>query len=217
MKKTTQLILLGALAGAAAFAQTTGTITISGSIPQSVSITSVSDAALSTTGVLGALTASNNSTLTQIAPVIVRIRSNQQYKLTAISVFSITGAGLDDGGQAITAADIGFGITARDATGTRMATGHTDTLTAKFDYTATGFAALPVTDGLTPFVAGTNGTLNDLVASTQIIQGSRVSKLGNIQTQENFLKLTFGAATLPQYFTQNTSFQALVTLTIVTF
>ena len=138
--KPTRIILLGALAGAAAFAQTTGTITISGSIPQSVSMTSVSDTALSTTAVLGALTATNNSTLAQIAPVIVRIRSNQQYKLTAISVFSITGAGLDDGGSPITAADIGFGITAMDATGTKMATGHTDTFTPN---STTRLPALP--------------------------------------------------------------------------
>jgi len=215
--KLTRILTIAGLAAAGAFAQTTGTITISGSIPQSVSMTSATDAALSTTAVLGVLTATNTSTLAQSPPVIVRIRSNQQYKLTAISAFSITGAGLDDGGSPITPADIGFGITAKDATGTKMATTHTDTITPKFDYTATGFAALPVTDGLTPFVALTNGTLNDLIASTQVIQGSRVSKLGNINTQENFLKLTFAAATLPQYFTQNTSFQALVTLTIVTF
>ena len=215
--KTARIILLTALAAGAAFAQSSGTITISGTIPDAVSITSASDAALSTTAVLGALTATNNSTLTQITPVVVRIRSNKQYKLTAVSVFTNAGASPDDGGSPISPADIGFGITAKDATGTKMATGHTDTLTAKFDYTTTGFAALPVTDGLTPFVAGTNGTLNDLTASTQIIQGSRVSKLGNITTQENFLKLTFGAATLPQYFSPTTAFQALVTLTIVTF
>jgi hypothetical protein len=215
--KQTRIILLGALVGATAFAQTTGSITITGSIPDAVSITSVTDAALSTTGILGALTASNNSTLTQIAPVIVRIRSNKQYRLTAVSVFTNSGAGLDDGGQAITAADIGFGITAKDATGSKMAIAHTDVIAGKFDYTTTGFAALAVVDGLTPFVAGTNATLNDIVASTELIHGSRISKLGNLNTQENFLKLTFGAATLPQYFTQNTSFQALVTLTIVTF
>ena len=179
-----RIILLSALAGAAAFAQSAGTITITGSIPQSVSITSDTNAALSTTAVLGPLTAKNSSTLTQIPPVVVRIRSNQQYRLTATSVFTITGAGLNDGGQAITPADIGFGITARDATGARVATGHTDTITPRFDYTTTGFAALPVTDGLTPFVAGTHGTLNDLTTSTQIIQGSRVSRLGNIQTSE---------------------------------
>src|SRR5436853_948953 len=215
--KPTRIILLTALAAGAAFAQSSGTITISGTIPDAVSITSASDAALSTTAILGALTATNNSTLTQITPVVVRIRSNKQYKLTAVSVFTNAGASPDDGGSPISPADIGFGITAKDATGTKMATGHTDTITAKFDYTTTGFAALPVTDGLTPFVAGTNGTLNDLTASTQIIQGSRVSKLGNITTQENFLKLTFGAATLPQYFSPTTAFQALVTLTIVTF
>jgi len=216
--KQTRIILLGALAGAAAFAQT-GTITITGSIPDVVSITSVTDGALSTTGVLGALTATNNSTLTQITPVVVRIRSNKQYKLNATSVFTNAGAGAADGGQAISPADIGFGITAK-TTGALTAAGHTDTFTAKFNYTATGFngfAALAVVDGLTPFVAGTNGTLNDIVASTQIIQGTRVSLKGNINTQENFLALTFGAATLPQYFTPTTGFQALVTLTIVTF
>ena len=213
----TRILALGMLGGAVALAQTTGIITISGSIPQAVSLTSVSDAPLSTTSALGVLTATNTSTLAQILPVVVRIRSNQQYKLTAVSAFTITGAGSADGGQAITPSDIGFGITAKDATGSRVATGHTDIIAAKFDYTTTAMTALPVTDGLTPFVALTNGTLNDIVSSTQIIQGSRVSKQGNINTQENYLSLTFGAATLPQYFTPNTSFQALVTLTIVTF
>jgi len=213
----TRILALGILGGAVALAQTMGTITISGSIPQAVSLTSVSDAPLSTTSALGVLTATNTSTLAQIPPVVVRIRSNQQYKLSAVSVFTISGAGSADGGQAITASDIGFGITAKDATGSRVATGHTDTIAAKFDYTTTAMTALPVTDGLTPFVAGTNGTLNDIVASNQIIQGSLVSKQGNINTQENFVSLTFGAATLPQYFTPNTSFQAVVTLTIVTF
>ena len=208
---------LGMLLGTALFAQTSGTITINGSIPDAISITNTSDSTLSTTQSLGALTAANSSTLASITPVDVRIRSNKQYKLNAQATFTNAGAGSDDGGQAISASDIGFGITARDATGTRMATGHTDTLTAKFDYTTTGFSSLPVTNGLTPFVAGTNGTLNDISASTQVIQGSRISKLGNINTQENFLKLTFGAATLPQYFSPTTGFSAVVTLTAVTF
>src|SRR5256885_11356805 len=104
--KTARIILLTALAAATAFAQSSGTITISGTIPDAVSITSASDAALSTTSVLGALTATNNSTLTQITPVVVRIRSNKQYKLSAISVFTNAGAGSDDGGSAISPADI---------------------------------------------------------------------------------------------------------------
>jgi hypothetical protein len=49
------------------------------------------------------------------------------------------------------------------------------------------------------------------------VQGTRISKKGNIITPDNFVKLTFGAATLPQYFTPTTGFQAVITLTVVTF
>jgi hypothetical protein len=147
----------------------------------------------------------------------VRIRSNQQYKLNAAVTFTNAGAGTDDGGAPVAVTDIGFGITARDATGANMATGHSDTITPKFDYTGTAMSALPVVNGLTPFVAGTNGTLNDISASTQVVQGSRISKKGNIETDNNFLKLTFGVATLPQYFTPTSGFQAVITLTVVTY
>ena len=78
-------------------------------------------------------------------------------------------------------------------------------------------SALPVTNGMTPFVANTNGTLADIAIPKQLATGSRVSKKGNIQTNNNFLKLTFGVATLPQYFTPTTGFQAVITLTAVTF
>src|SRR5947208_978452 len=206
-----RLLALGALAGAAAFAQTSGTITVTGNIPDVVSITNTSNAALSTTSALGTLTAANNSTLAAITPVDVRIRSNKQYKLNAAMVLTNAGAGTPDGGDSIAATDIGFGVTTRDATAANMAAGHTDTITTKFDYTTTAMSALPVTNGLTPFVAGTNGTLNDISSSAQIAQGSRISKKGNIQTNNNFLLLSFGVATLPQYFTPTTGFQAVVT------
>jgi hypothetical protein len=206
--------LLGCLG---ALSQTTGNITIAGSIPHAVSITSASDATLSTTVTLGALTPTNTSSLTQSAPVVVRVRSNQQYRLSASATFTNSGAGSDAGGSAISAADIGFGIIGRDASGSLVAAGHTDTITPKFDYTSIGFTSLPVTDGLTPFVPGTNGTLADILTGTQMLQGSRISRKGNINTQENFLKVTFGAATLPQYFSPTTGFQAVITLTVVTF
>lgn len=210
------LLAIGAFA-AAAFAQTTGTVTVTGDIPDAISITNTSDAALSATQSLGTLTAANSSTLAAITPLDVRVRSNQQYKLNAAMIFTNAGPGADDGGAPIAVTDVGFGITARDATGANVATGHSDTITSKFDYTTTAMSALPVVNGLTPFVAGTNGTLNDISASTQVVQGSRISKKGNIETNNNFLKLTFGVGTLPQYFTPTTGFQAVITLTAVTF
>jgi hypothetical protein len=210
-------LALGVLMTGAAFAQTSGTVTLTGTIPDAVSITNTSDSALSTTLTLGALVATNNTTLAAITPLDVRIRSNKQYKLNASMVFTNAGAGVAAGGDSIAASDIGFGITAVTATGANIATGHTDTLTGKFDYTTTAMSALPNPTGTTPFVAGTNGTLNDISASTQVVQGTRISKKGNIITPDNFVKLTFGAATLPQYFTPTTGFQAVITLTVVTF
>lgn len=201
----------------AAFAQTTGTVTLTGTIPQAVSLTNASDAALSATLTLGTLVATNSITLAAITPLDVHVRSNNQYKLNASVVFTNSGDGTQAGGNSITASDIGFGITAVAATGANIATGHTDTLTTKFDYTTTPMSALPNPTGTTPFVAGTNGTLNDISSSTQVVQGTRISKKGNIITPDNFVKLTFGAATLPQYFTPTTGFQAIITLTVVTF
>jgi hypothetical protein len=88
--------------------------------------------------------------------------------------------------------------------------------------TALSFTGLGATDGgntiaagdLTPFVAGTNGTLNDISANTQILSGSRISSKGNISTNNNFILATLGLATLPQYFTPNTDFSATITLTV---
>jgi hypothetical protein len=211
------LFVLFLLVTAAALAQTSGTVTLTGTIPDAVSITNSSDTALSTTVTLGVLVATNNTALVAITPVDVHVRSNKQYKLNASMVFTNAGNGTVAGGDSIAATDIGFGITAVSATGANVAAGHTDTLTTKFDYTTTPMSALPNATGTTPFVAGTNGTLNDISTSTQVVQGTRISRKGNIITPDNYLKLTFGVATLPQYFTPTTGFQAVITLTVVTF
>jgi len=212
-----KIIVLGGITVTAMLAQTSGSITINGSIPSAVSITNASGAAISTTVSLGALTAANNNTLASITPVDVYVRSNQQYKLSASTTFTNNGAGTIDGGDSIATSDIGFGITAKDASGSLVTSTYSDTITTKFNYVSTPFSSLSVTNGTTPFVAGTNGTLADIASSTQIIQGTRVSQRGNIQTNSNFVKYTFGAATLPQYFTPTTGFQAVVTLTVATF
>ena len=212
-----KIVILGGLTATAMLAQTSGSITINGSIPSAVSITSASGAAITTTVSLGALTAANNNTLAVTTPVDVYVRSNQQYKLSASTTFTNNGAATPNGGDPIAATDIGFGITARDASGTLVSTTYSDTITTSFDYTTKPFSGLTVTNGTSPFLAGTNATLADIASSTQIIQGSRVSQRGNIQTNSNFVKYSFGAATLPQYFTPTTGFQAVVTLTVATF
>lgn len=217
--KTKRILTLGALAAAAAFAQTTGTITINGSIPDSISITNTSNTLLTATTSLGALVAADASTLaTLLAPVDVRIRSNKQFKLNAVAVFTNGGAGSDDGGAPMTASDIGFGITAKSVAGANVVAARgLDAITGKFDYTVTAMSSLSVPNGHTPFVVGTNGTLNDIIASAQLMTGNRISNKGNIQSDDNFMQLSFNAATLPQYFSPTTGFSAVITLTPVTF
>ena len=193
------------------FAQTTGTITVTGTTPTAVSVTNASDSTLSSTVALGTLTpAAGNSLMT--STVQARLRSNKAYTLSAqAAALNISSPAAADGGTSITLNDIGFGVTAIDATGANVATGHTDTIVSLFNYSS-GFPA--VSNGLTPFAAGTNGTLSDLTSNTQVLSGSRISAKGNISTNNNFVLVTFGVATLPQYFTPNSGFSTTVTLTI---
>ena len=87
--KLTRLLTIGAFAAAAACAQSSGTITIGGSIPGGISITSDTNGSLSPTMTLGALVAGNSSALAMLnLPVNVRLRSNQQFKLNAAAVFT---------------------------------------------------------------------------------------------------------------------------------
>jgi hypothetical protein len=204
---------------AAAYAQSTGTITIGGSIPSAISITNDTNGSLSPTMTLGALVAGNSSALAMLnLPVNVRLRSNQQFKLNAAATFTNSGPGAVDGGTSISASDIGFGITAKDVSGASVVSARgLDAITGKFDYITTAFSALPVTNGKTPFDGTNHGTLNEISSSTQIMTGNRISKLGNIQSDDNFMLLTFNAGTLPQYFTPTTGFSAVITLTPVVF
>jgi hypothetical protein len=205
-------LAIAAMAGTA-LAQTTGTITITGTNPAAVSITNASDAALSTTVTMGTLTPTTGTAMA-FGTFPIRLRSSKAYVLSAqATALSFTGLGATDGGDTMSGADVGFGITAMTNTGVNVANSgtRTDTVVAKFNYVG-GFPA--VTNGLTPFVAGTNGTLNDVSANTQILSGSRISTKGNISTNNNFIAATLGLAILPQYFTPNTDFSTTVTLTV---
>jgi hypothetical protein len=145
----------------------------------------------------------------------VRLRSNKAYTLSAqATALNFSSPGAADGGSAISLDDIGFGVTAIDATGANVTTGHSDTIVAgapSFDYRS-GWPA--VSNGLTPFIAGTHATLTNISANTQVLSGSRISAKGNISTNNNFVLVTFGLATLPQYFTPNSGFSSTITLTI---
>jgi hypothetical protein len=64
---------------------------------------------------------------------------------------------------------------------------------------------------LTP---GFGKTLADITGSTTIMSGPRISKKGNMATDNNFIAIQFGVATLPQLHTPNQGFSTTITLTI---
>jgi hypothetical protein len=194
-------------------AQTSGSVTVSGTNPAAVSITNTSDSNVSATVALATLTPAAGSTLAKDT-FQVRLRSNKAYVLSAqASALTFNGLGQVDSGDTIALTDLGFGITAMTNTGANVANSgaRTDNIVSKFNYTS-GFPA--VTNGLSPFVAGTHGTLNDIASNTQILNGGRISSKGNLSTNNNFILVTLGLATLPQYFTPNTDFSTTVTLTV---
>jgi hypothetical protein len=210
-KKSIFAVLAMTAMAATATAQTTGTIIINGNNPAAVSITNDTDTALSTTVVMGTLTPTTGGTLTP-ASFPIRLRSSRAYVLSAqATALSFTGLDPANGGATMSAADLGFGITTLTNTGANVAAGRTDTIIPLFNYTG-GFPT--VTNGLTPFVVGTHGTLGDVSANTQILSGGRISARGNISTNNNYITATLALAALPQYFTANTSFSTTVTLTV---
>ena len=208
MKTTLLLIVVVFLMSAAAFAQTSGNITVSGTTPEAFSITDTTDGTVTSSIVLGTLTPSNNGTLAQNTAQ-VRLRSNKAYKVTAqASALNFSNAGSVDGGAALALTDVGFGITNISAAGANVATGHTDTIATGYD--VSGGWPTPA-NGLTPTFGK---TLNDITTGVQVLNGTRISARGNLATNNNFVLVTFGAATLPQFFTPNTGFSTTITLTI---
>jgi hypothetical protein len=209
------LILLAILAlfAPVVAGQVTGTITLSGTVPTACSMTDTSNNSLSSTMSLGALSAAANNTLTT-ATVSARLRSNKAYVLSVqASALTFGGLAATGGGNTLTAGDIAFGVTGITRSGANVAAGSDTIVTGppSFDYRG-GYPA--VSNGLTPFVAGTNGTLNDLAANTQIQSGTRISVKGNNISNNNYLTESLGIALLAQYFTPNTSFSTTVTVTM---
>ncbi len=212
-KHSLNLLAILALFAPVVAGQATGTITLSGTLPAACSMTDTSNNSLSTTVALGSLSPAANNTLTT-STVSTRLRSNKAYVLSAqASALTFTGLATTGGGDTLAAGDIAFGITGLTRSGTNVAAG-TDTIVTgppSFDYRG-GYPA--PTNGLTPFVAGTNGTLNNLASNTQIQSGTRISVKGNNITSNNYVTETFGIALLSQYFTPNTTFSSTITLTL---
>ena len=205
-------LLVGAvlITASAAFAQT-GTINITGTNPDAFSLTNTSGSALSATVAFGVMAPANATTVTA-QEVTVRMRSNKAYKLSAqASALTINGAGAAQGGDPIALTDIGIGITGMTLDAPNVANGASRTETIPAGFGVTNGNCPAATNGLTPTFGK---TLNDIQASTEILSGQRISKKGNLATDNNFIEINVGVATLPQFFTPNTGFSATITLTM---
>jgi hypothetical protein len=214
LRRLTMSAGVALMLASAAYAQT-GTITVTGTNPEAVSMTDTTGAVLSSTIALGTLTPTNTNTFTTgSGSAVVRLRSNKAYTITAqSSVLNVTGIGSADGGDTITLSDIGFGITGMTLTGGNVANSgsRTDSIVSGFDVSGGWPTA---TNGLTPSFGK---TLASISSSTQLLSGTRISKKGNLSTSDNFISVTIGVATLPQFFTPNTGFSSVITLTIAAF
>jgi hypothetical protein len=198
---------------------TNGTGTFGGTVPTTFSIANTSNGSLATAlGTFSTLTIGSD-VLSAPTPLVFRLRSNAGYKLTA-QVGSLVGmtdgapSGVSNTLQAIKTGDIGFGFTsAVDRSGLSVVNGgasptRTDSIVSGFDITA-GWPA--VSTGHTPAFTK---TLHDIFgADTQILSGDRISASGDNSSGDNFLTVTVGIATLPQYMTPG-AFSGTVTFTI---
>lgn len=211
--------ILATLPGAVFAQGASGTGTFGGTVPTTFSISNTSNGNLAAAlGTFGTLTIGKD-VLSTPTPLSFRLRSNAGYKLTA-QVGSLVGisdgaaSGVSTTLQAIKTGDIGFGFTtAVDRTGSSVVGGgvtpiRTDAIVTGFDVNA-GWPT--VTTGHTPAFTK---TLHDIFATdTQILSGDRISASGDNSSSDNFLTVTVGVATLPQYMTPG-DFSGTVTFTI---
>jgi hypothetical protein len=215
------LAALLAISPAIVLAQGTGgSGTFGGTVPTTFTITNITNGSLSAAlGTFSTLTV-GSGVLVSPTPLAFRLRSNAPYKLTAqvgslVGFSDGTASAAGNTAQDIKTGDIGFGFTSSlDASGASVVGGGSGSIT-RTDTIVTGFdvhSGWPsVTDGHTPSFTK---TLHDIFGSdTQILSGDRISASGDNSSSDNFLTVTMGLSTLPQYLTAAT-FSGTVTFTI---
>jgi hypothetical protein len=213
---TTAMITIVATHAASSSLSSSGTATLSGTVPTTFNISNTSNGSLSGAfGPFGTMVVGNGM-LSAPSPVLFRLRSNAPYILTA-QVGALEG--ISDGmagtnSSTIKTADIGFGFTASieqsgssvvggGATPTRM-----DTIAPGFDMRG-GWPS--PSGGNTPVFTK---TLHDIYGQdVQILSGPRISAKGDNSSDDNFITITVGIAALPQYWNAG-AFRGVVTFTI---
>ena len=135
-----------------------------------------------------------------------RIRSGQVlgYALNASATTSFVPSSPTDGGQTVSARDIGVGVTGMDTTGMLVMQPRLDKVSAGFDYDP---GAVTATNGLTPYTGMNSGqaTLADIVNNPNItlLQGPMIAP-GEQLLPDNHIVVTLTFAIVPQHFTPGT-------------
>ena len=204
--------------------QTTGTVSMSGTVSKFVEINSNgavtlagnSGGGVTTDGTansplavvvnLGELGPSNASSFVT-ANVPLKLRSNAAYVMSMIATVSSTGSTANK----ITAADVGFGLGAISRTGVGVNTTGVDTNATSGDPTLVGNGSVNATSGRYEFTA-TRSNLSAFASSTTALNGAFIM---NAVPRSNAFGLTVPAmfAVKPQFY-ENGSTTVSVTFTV---
>ncbi len=227
MKKTILLgcALLPLMAGSA-FAQSTGTVSVSGAVSKSAAIRW-----WSYTPIVGEV--GTNNPATQNGPmdfsldvseaaaglnlqsytggtVQMIIRSNAAYTLNA-QVTTSSGFGtIANGDMALS--DVGFGIGSVSNSGPKVFGDPASGSTVAAAFASDPSAAAKDVDEEPIFTA----SLDDVTSSVQVLDGPRISNRGGIGSPNNGLLVDTTYAIGPQFYTPVASFDATVTFTLAT-
>jgi hypothetical protein len=131
-------------------------------------------------------------------------RAAHGYRVNAVATFAFTPSASDTRGRALTASDIGIGVTGASIAG-RAEGADRLTLAAGFDYDP---SAVTRRDRSTPYGGASSGraTLADLLGGREILRGDKPSGDGDL-----IVTLTLGV--LSQFVTPGT-FAGTITLTV---
>jgi hypothetical protein len=216
-------ITLLALAAGTASAQSTGTVTINGSVAKSASIRWWSFTALNTETGANAPNTQNSPLLFtlnvgDVSPansnnyaggkVKVILRTNAAYALSA-QVTASSGFGAASGD--LTLSDVGFGLSNLANSGGLVFGDPATNSVIAGSFGNDPSTASKNADGVPTFPT----SLNNVSSATQVLSGPRISKGGSVSSPNNGLLVDTVYAIGPQYFTP-TTFSATVTYTITT-
>ena len=224
MVKLASLAIILSVTAVIASAQTSGTVSLNGSVAKSASIRWWSYTALNTeTGTNAPNTQDSPLAFTlslgDVSPtnansyaggkVKMILRSNAAYAVSA-QVTASGGFGAAASGD-ITLSDIGFGVANLANSGGLVSGDPAGGSTIAGSFGNDPSSAAKNADGVPTFAT----SLNNVSAATQVLSGPRISKAGSVNSANNGLLVDTIYAVGPQFFTP-TAFSATVTYTITT-